>query len=209
MVLANFLPVVFACALWFGLDGDRAPLVGFMGLIGSSIVGVGLTAYYLNEKMQEEPGKWTWGSIWWEVTFSNIFALKDRVEPTIQYIPDLWAYLIKGAIPHLLIVVFVNAAAAKVDGENIFGNYGNYPTKPYQAMGFVCIAFALALFVVGFFFPQIYAFLATAYEEEHLSEGKEVKDMAGSDESDEIVAVAEDEGEKETAVVDNAVEVES
>jgi hypothetical protein len=209
MILANFLPIILACALWFGIDGDRAALAGFMGLIGSSLIGVAVTTYFLNEKMREEPGKWTWRSIWWEVTFSNIFALKDRVQPTIQYIPDLWAYLIKGVIPHLLIVVFVNAAAAESEGEHVFGNYGNYPTTPYQVMGIICIVFALFLFLVGFFFPDIYAFLATAYEDEN-SEEQKVKDVASSeDESDEIVAVAEDESEMEPAVVDTSIEVES
>jgi hypothetical protein len=198
MVLANFLPIILACALWFGLDGDRAALAGFMALFGSSLVGVAVTTYFLNEKMQEEPGKWTWGAIWWELTFSNIFALKDRVQPTIQYIPDLWAYLIKGVIPHLLIIVFINAAATKVDGVNVFGNYGSYPTRPYQVMGFVCIAFALVLFIVGFFYPDIYAFLATVYEDEN-AVGKEIEDAASSNEDK---AVAEDE------VVDNVVEVE-
>jgi hypothetical protein len=193
MVLANFLPIFIACGLWFGIDGDRAPLAGFMGLFGSSLIGVAVTAYFLNEKMQEEPGKWTWGSIWWELTFSNIFALKNRVQPTIQYIPDLWAYLIKGVIPHLLIIVFINAAVTKVDGENVFWNYGNYPTMPFQVMGVICIAFALILFVVGFFYPDIYAFLATAYEDEN-AEGKEIEDAASSNEvSDEDKAVAEDE----------------
>jgi hypothetical protein len=210
MVLANFLPIILACALWFGINGDRAALAGFMGLFGSSLIGIALTTFFLKEKMQEEPGKWTWGSIWWEVTFSNIFALKDRVQPTIQYIPDLWAYLIKGVIPHLLIVVFVNAAAAESNGERIFGDYGNYPTKPYQVMGIICIVFALFLFLVAFFFPDVYAFLATAYEDEN-SEEQKVKDLAGSseDESDEIVAVAEDEVEMEPAVVDTSIEVES
>jgi hypothetical protein len=193
MVLANFLPIFIACGLWFGIEGDRAPLAGFMGLIGSSLAGAAVTAYFLNEKMQEEPGKWTWRSIWWELTFSNIFALKNRVQPTIQYIPDLWAYLIKGVIPHLLIIAFINAAVTKLDGVNVFGNYGSYPTRPYQVMGFVCIAFALLLFVVGFFFPDIYAFLATAYEDEN-AERKEIEDAASSDEvSDEDKAVAEDE----------------
>jgi hypothetical protein len=210
MILANFLPIILACALWFGIDGDRAALAGFMGLIGSSLVGIAMTAYFLKKKMQEEPGKWTWGSIWWEVTFSNIFALKDRVQPTIQYIPNLWAYLIKGLIPHLLIIVFVNAAAAESNGERIFGNYGNYPTKPYQVMGIICIVFALFLFLVGFFFPDVYAFLATAYEDENAEEQK-VKDVAGSeDDSDEIVAVAEDESDETgPAVVETSVEVDS
>jgi hypothetical protein len=192
MVAANFLPVVFACGLWFGIDGDHKPaLAGFMGLIGSSLVGVGLTTYFLYIRMQEEPGKWTWRSIWWEVSFSNIFALKNRVQPTIQYIPDIWAYLIKGAIPHLLIIVFVNAAASESGGEAIFGNYGGYPTSPYQVMGFVCIAAAVLLFIVGFFYPDIYAFLATAYEDDHRS-GKDVKDDDSDERSAGVGQVAED-----------------
>jgi hypothetical protein len=196
MILANFFPVILACALWFGLEGDRAPLAGFMALFGSSLVGVAVTTYFLNEKMQEEPGKWTWRSIWWELTFSNIFALKNRVQPTIQYIPDLWAYLVKGAIPHLLIIVFINAAATKVDGVNVFWNYGSYPHMPYQVLGVICIAFSLLLFVVGFFYPDLYAFLATVYEDEHRAEGKEVNDVADSEEgSGEVVEAADGEVE--------------
>jgi hypothetical protein len=185
MILANFFPVILACALWFGLDPDEAPLAGFMALLGSALFGVGVTAYFLNERMKEEPGKWTWRSIWFEVTFSNIFALKNRVQPTIQYIPDIWAYLIKGVIPQILIVVFISAAATKVDGTNVFWHYGNYPAVPYQLMGVICIVFALGLFVAGFFFPDMYAFLATAFEDEHRSDAKEVKEVKDLADSDE------------------------
>jgi hypothetical protein len=201
MVLANFLPVIIACSLWFGLDGDRAPLAGFMALFASSAVGIAFTAYFLHEKMQEVPGKWTWGSIWWELTFSNIFALKDRVQPTIQYIPDLWAYLIKGLIPHLLIIVFVNAAATDDgNGNSVFYHYGGYPARPYQAMGVVCFIFSLVLFLVGFFYPDIYAPLATAYE----AENQPVKEVEESDHSEDE-AVAEGEVEQEA---DDEVEKE-
>jgi hypothetical protein len=202
MICANFLPVILACALWYGIDGDKPALAGFMALIGSSLLGTALTAYFLYVRMHEEPGKWTWRSIWWELTFSNIFALKDRVQPTIQYIPDLWAYLIKGVIPHLLIIVFINSIAAESGGKKIFWNYGSYPHTPYQVMGIICIAFVILLFVVGFMYPYIYAFLATAYEDEHRAEGKEVKDVADSDE--DIVSVDEVQDEKDP----NAVEVE-
>jgi uncharacterized integral membrane protein len=185
MILANFFPTVLACALWFGMeDPDAAPLAGFLALLISALIGVAVTAFFLNQRMQEEPGKWTWRSIWFEATFSNIFALKDRVEPTIQYIPNIWAYLIKGVIPQILIVVFISAAATKVDGTNVFWHYGNYPAMPYQFMGVVCIVFALALFVAGFFFPGMYAFLATAFEDQHHEEVKEVKVVADSDEKE-------------------------
>ena len=197
MILANFLPLLVACACWFGIDGSSATWIGFVVLIVMSAVGIAITGYFLREKMQEDPTKWTWGSIWWEVTFSNIFELKGRAQPTIQYIPDVWAYLIKGIIPHLLIVVFVNAAAAtNGDGKTIFWHYGNYPAQPYQAMGVVCITFALALFVAGFFYPQIYAPLATAYEgdnQDALKSVDEVDDMVEKieDKDLQVYAIAE------------------
>jgi hypothetical protein len=203
MVLANFLPIVIACVLWFGGDLDHAPLAGFVALFATSAIGAAVTAYFLHKKMQEVPGQWTWGSIWWEVTFSNIFALKDRVQPTIQYIPDIWAYLIKGLIPHLLIIVFVNAAVADDgNGDSVFYHYGGYPARPYQVMGVVCIAFAVVLFLVGFFYPQIYAPLATAYEGENQDDVKEIKELDNSEDEPpevekEVPAVAEGEGEVE------------
>jgi hypothetical protein len=201
MVLANFLPVVIACALWFGGDLDRAALIGFVALFATGAIGVAVTAYFLHEKMVESPGKWTWASIWWEVTFSNIFALKDRVQPTIQYIPDLWAYLIKGFIPHILIVVFINAAATDDGkGNSVFFHYGGYPARPYQAMGVVCFIFTLVLFLVGFFYPQIYAPLATAYEGENQGEVKELKESDNSEAEvlaeDKVFAVTGDEVEE-------------
>jgi hypothetical protein len=217
MLLANFFPVIIACGLWFGVDGDKAPLAGFMGLIGSSGIGVAVTTYFLNEKMneaawQEVPGRWTWGSIWWELTFSNIFALKNRVEPVIQYIPDLWCYLIKGLIPHLLIIVFVNAAATEnSDGDSMFYHYGAYPAKPYQAMGIVCFLFALVLILIGFAYPPIYAALATAYEEEHLLEVKELNEL--EEEAKVAEEVVDDDDKKEadgaSIVVDGDVEMEA
>jgi hypothetical protein len=199
MVLANFLPILVACVVWFAGDLDRAALYGFVALFATSAIGVATTAYFLNEKMQEEPGKWTWGSIWWEVTFSNIFALKNRVEPTLQYIPDIWAYQIKGLIPHLLIIVFINACATDYpNGDSIFYHYGGYPARPFQAMGIVCLGFTVILFVVGFFFPQIYAPLATAYEGENLGDEKEIKESDQSEESpDEVIPMSVDEVEKE------------
>jgi hypothetical protein len=208
MILANFLPVVLACSLWFGLDiGKRPALAGFMILIGSSLIGVAVTTFFLDQKMKEEPGKWTWKSIWWELTFSNIFHLKNRVTPTIQYIPDLWAYLIKGLIPHLVIVVFVNAAATKLDnGDSKFFHYGGYESTPFQLMGVICFIFTLITFLAGFFFPDIYAPLATAWEEENKeAEGGKASEGEGSDkpssdspyEEEQALPVAEVEDEQE------------
>jgi hypothetical protein len=197
MILANFLPVLVACVIWFAGSLDRAALAGFVGLFATSGMGVAVTTYFLHEKMQEDPGKWTWGSIWWEVTFSNVFALKNHVQPTLQYIPDIWAYQIKGLIPHLLIIVFINAVATEENGKSVFYNYGGYPHRPYQAMGVVCLAFAFVLFLVGFLYPQIYAPLATIYEGENQGEVKEIKESDSSeDEHGEVLSTSE-EVEKE------------
>jgi hypothetical protein len=186
------LPIVLACALWYGLEGDRAPMAGFFVMIGQILVGIAVTTYFLNKKMKENPGKWTWREIWWELSFSNIFALKNMVEPTIQYIPDVWAYLVKGLIPHLLIILFVNAAATENDdGDALFGNYGGYPTKPFQIMGILTVVFAVFLFVVGFFYPAIYAPLATPIDE---SEQKKLENSEEGDSDDpkEVVEVVDD-----------------
>jgi len=201
MLLANFLPIVIACGFWFGFDGDRPALAGFIALILSSLIGVAVTAFFLSQKMEEVPGKWSWSSIWWEVTFSNIFALKDRVQPTIQYIPDIWAYLIKGLIPHLLIIVFVNSAVAKTaDGESMFYHYGGYVSRPFQAMGIVTVIFTFITFLVGFAFPQIYAPLATAYEEENQEELKGLEDSSNSEEEVKVVKESEEEPDEVPAV---------
>ena len=175
------LAVIIACGFWFGLDGDNAAVAGFIALIVNSLLGVAVTTYFLSKKMQESPGKWTWRQIWWEVSFSNIFKLKALVEPTIQYIPDLWAYLIKGLIPHLLIVLFVSAAVTNnTDGDPNFGNYGGYPTKPYQVLGILTFVFAAFLFVIGFIFPQVYAPLATPFTDEN--DDAKVKELGESEE---------------------------
>jgi len=167
-------------------------MAGFFVMIGQILVGIAVTTYFLNKKMKENPGKWTWREIWWELSFSNIFALKNMVEPTIQYIPDVWAYLVKGLIPHLLIILFVNAAATENDdGDALFGNYGGYPTKPFQIMGILTVVFAVFLFVVGFFYPAIYAPLATPIDE---SEQKKLENSEEGDSDDpkEVVEVVDD-----------------
>jgi hypothetical protein len=176
MLLANFGPVCIACAIWYG-DTSDTKLVGLLVGIFCAIVGSGVTHMYLMQVIEANPGKWTTQSIWWEVSFANIFALRDRVQPTVQYIPDGWAYLIKGFIPHVLIIVFVNAAASKnPDGETTFWHYGGYASYPYQALGVVCVLFTLFLFVLGFVWPEVYAPLATASEGDNKeAEGKGAK----------------------------------
>jgi hypothetical protein len=79
---ANFFSVLLACGLWFGLD-ENAVWGGFLGGGLLFFIGIGITAYFLKQKMEEEPGRWSWGSMWWELTFGNIFRLKAKIEPEI------------------------------------------------------------------------------------------------------------------------------
>jgi hypothetical protein len=81
---ANFFSVLLACGLWFGLE-DNHVWGGFLGGGLLFFIGIGITAYFLKQKMEEEPGKWTWGSMWWEIAFGNILRLKAKIEPEIGY----------------------------------------------------------------------------------------------------------------------------
>lgn len=127
--IANFLPIIAACAIWFGQE-KREVISGFMIWIGLSMVGTVATHAFVMQKMQEEPGKWTVGGFWWELAFGNIMKLKTILEDTVGPIPAVWGFLIKGFIPHALIVLFVNAAAAKTDDDvPIFSGYNGYDMR--------------------------------------------------------------------------------
>merc|ERR1712157_518004 len=74
-------------------------------------------------------GKWTTKSTLWEVYFG-------------------------------LIVLFVNLAQTEFEeGKPLLGNYGGYPTAPYQILGII-VAFTIVLFLGGVIFPNLYAPLA-------------------------------------------------
>lgn len=153
-MLANFGSVALACGIWFGLDNVWG---GFVALVGFYFVVNMVTVYFLKGKKDEEPDKWTWKTIIWEVTFKNVFDLKHRIEPTIQCIPALWCLLVKQFIPHLLIILFVNLAQSETkDGEPMFGGYGGYDMRPYQALGICTFVFAVFLFTIGMIFPCVY-----------------------------------------------------
>lgn len=127
-LIANFGSVSLGCGIWFGVDpSDGGVWGGFVGLICFYLAGMGVATYYLKKKMTEEPEKWTWKTILWELVFGNIFSLRDRIAPVIQRIPALWCILTKQFIPHVLLILFVNLAQAKTStGETVFGSYGGY-----------------------------------------------------------------------------------
>ena len=171
-MIANFGSVVVACGIWYGVPPARGGIWGgFVALVTIYLISCTIALFFLKRKMEENPDKWTWSSIIWELSFKNIFDLKNRIEPSIKYIPSLWCILIKQFLPQVLIIIFVNLAQSKTSsGAPMFGGYGGYSTKPYQILGVLTFVFAASLFVVGMLFPIVYEGFALAEGHESLDE---------------------------------------
>lgn len=153
--LANFGSVLVACGIWFGTGNVGA---GFGALFGFYAVFLAISLFLLK---QHTVGTMSFGEAVWALSFENIFDLKERIEPVVQWIPGIWCFLIKQFLPHLLIILFINLAQSKTgDGDAIFGGYGGYSMDPYQIMGILTFVFTVVAFTVGFLFPQFYEPLA-------------------------------------------------
>jgi len=162
-MVANFGAIFLGCGLWFGLPNDNKQAVwgGFVGAISWYLIGVAFTGYLLKKRLAADTeGKWTMKSLWWELYFGNIVALRDRMQTQIGRVPFVWCFLMKHIIPHLLIILFINLAQSTNDDGPLFGNYGGYETKPYQVLGILTFVFTLFVFAVGVIFPDLYAPLA-------------------------------------------------
>ena len=155
---ANFGSVALACGIWFGVNKDDGAIWGgFVALFGWYFAGIALTLFFLNKKMAEEPDKWTWHTILWEISFKNVYDLTQRIKPVVGYFPFAWCFLVKQFMPHVLLILFVNLAQSDNGyGEPILGNYGNYATRPFQVLGVLTFVFAASLFMLGFIVPQLY-----------------------------------------------------
>lgn len=168
--------------------------------------------------MADEPGMWTWGSIFWKLGFGNVMDLRDQLSSTIGFLPRIWAYMMKQVLPHIILILFINLARSNNDaGESLFGNYGSYVQWPFQVLGYLSVIFAFFLFLLGLVAPSAYDGLTLIDEKLIMhagTEGKEVdpekdadelgKDKeAGDYDAGEVVAEAE-----EQAVVAEEPEVE-
>ncbi|KAL3931612.1 MAG: hypothetical protein SGARI_004163 [Bacillariaceae sp.] len=169
-MMANFGSVFLACGLWFGVDNTNGQAVwaGFLGLFGFYFCGLGVTYYFLKKRLAEDTtGEQTMKSLWWELYFGNIVALRNRMQRYIGRVPFIWCFLMKHIIPHLLIILFVNLAQTKTaDGKHLMGGYGGYPMQPFQVLGILTFAFTLFLFLLGLAFPGLYAPLALPQNKE-------------------------------------------
>lgn len=154
----NFVPVILACGIWFGVSNDNGGVWGgFTALLGTYFAGIATTLFLMKKKMKENPDEWTWSSIIWHVSFKNIVDLRDKIEPVIGHFPFIWCFLTKQFIPQILLILFVNLSQSPTEsGKPVFGNYGDYVTKPFQVLGILTFVFAVAIFTVGFVFPKAY-----------------------------------------------------
>lgn len=190
---ANFGAVILGCILWYTIKGSSAVWAGFIGYFVWYFLGVAATHYQINKVVASSDGKWTTKSLWYEVYFGNIVALRDEMQEVIGPVPFVWCWLMKHFIPHVLIILFVNLAASKTEeGVAVFGNYEDYPDHPYQILGIIVVAFTLVLFFGGVFFPDLYAPLALPQTEEakkELEKYAAATDSAVSDDGEEVKKV--------------------
>jgi hypothetical protein len=108
-----------------------------------------------------------------EFSFGNMEALKVNLESSMggSTLPQLWYILLKRVVPHLLLLVFLKKLLMLVEvyptrpsDDSLvlatvmaFGNYGGYPTHPYQVVGLSLFGSVLALLLLGFVCPHIFA----------------------------------------------------
>lgn len=157
-MITNFGPIILASTVWFFIDADNVMWLGFMCLFVSYGAGMMTTVYLMAQRMQEEPDVWTWSSLLYEVTFRNVFDLKDQLTTVIGYLPGVWALLLKQFIPHVLLILFMNLAAASTsEGKSMFGNYSGYEGFPYQFVGIVFFSLVSMVIVIGFVCPDLLA----------------------------------------------------
>jgi len=193
---ANFGSVIIASGLWFGLK-ENALWGGFTALASIYLTGIGATWYFLRQKMQESPGKWTWKSITWGIAFKNMFDLRDRLRAVIGWLPWIWAFFMKQFIPHLILILFINLAAANnAVGESLFGHYGEYVSWPFQVLGILTVVFVLYLFILGLIAPNFYEGLELI-DEKILEEDRVHKEGYSNGKPDETAEVGESERDVE------------
>jgi len=178
-MMCNFVPVFIAIGFW---ATSLPRWVGYVSTFVSWQVGLMVTHYLLVERMKRQAGRWTLRSIWFECAFGNISRLRDQIQPVVGQIPFIWVILMKNLVPHTCIVLFFNLVTA----SNGAGSYGGYAIRPYQILGLLCFIFAIFLFFIGLFVPEIYEPLALPQTKvvltgERESDARETHDAESSD----------------------------
>ena len=164
-MFTNFASIIVACGLWFGLK-ENAVWGGFLGLALVYLTGMTAVFFMLSKKKAESPDKWTWKSIIYEISFSNVMKMRSELVEVVGFVPYLWAAAMKQLIPHIILILFINLARAEnADGESLFGHYEGYVTWPFQVLGMLCVAWVLSILLVGFAMPGLFAPADVAHRE--------------------------------------------
>jgi SNF family Na+-dependent transporter len=179
---------ILACCLWFGLSNAADALwAGFAGLVGFYVLGMSYTAFLMNKKMQENPGRWTWNSMTYELMFKNIADLKSDLSSVVGYLPFTWNLLVKFFIPPVILILFgLSCDAENADGTKVFGHYSGYVFSPYQILGILCVVFTGFLFLSSLVAPRMYSALQRPEIENKTSVHAAPKDMKGAKEDFEV-----------------------
>jgi hypothetical protein len=100
--------------------------------------------------MNKQPGRWTWGSITYELLFRNIVDLKSDLSAVVGYLPFTWTLLVKYFIPPVILILFGLACNAEnADGTKVFGHYEGYVFSPYHILGILCVVLTGFLFLLS------------------------------------------------------------
>lgn len=180
-MMSNFVPVIVLIGFW---SSSYDQWVAYVSAVAFWQVGLLVTHYFLVQRMERQPGRWTYRSIWFECAFGNISRLRDQIQPVIGYIPFIWVILIKNLVPHACILLFFNLLLAPT-GQGA-GTYGDFAIRPYQLLGLLTFIFAIFLFFVGLLVPEVYEPLAVPQTKVVLSglsemEEKEKDDIESSE----------------------------
>jgi hypothetical protein len=156
--------------------------------------------------MRKQPGRWTWGSITYELLFRNIADLKLDLSQVVGYLPFAWTLLVKYFIPPVILILFGLACDAEnADGTKVFGHYEGYVTLPYQVLGILCVAFTGFLFLSSLIVPQMYSPLQRPGGEKARSVHAEPEKIADVKKVDSVDESADDSNQSEPATPSESV----
>ena len=109
---STFASVIVASVLWFAAENIRNLMAGFVALAviyGAGLIGV---VVMLGMRVHSHENLSTKSALY-HLFFANIFHLKRELSETVGYLPYGWIILVKHLIPQLLLILFINLAAAK------------------------------------------------------------------------------------------------
>jgi hypothetical protein len=118
----------------------------------------------------------------------------------IGWLPPLWTSLIKHVNAPVILVLFVNLAAAKNEqGQPMFGHFAGLVPWPYQVLGIVVFCTAAVIFLVGLFRPQLYMPLAPD-DEPSLAKKKDAAEVRKTEKAMGAEFVETDDAAEEQAM---------